>query len=61
MVRYLAEIFAVKIRTIYRWFDRFEKEKIAGVYELKGRGRKSKLKLEEDGKNIKEYIKKLSN
>ena len=57
-VNEIAEIFAVKIRTIYRWFDRFEKEKIAGIYELKGRGRKSKLKLEEDGKKIKEYIKK---
>jgi len=59
-VNEIAEIFGVKIRTIYRWFDRFESEKILGVYEQKGRGRKSKLKLEEDGEKIKKYIKKNS-
>jgi len=38
----IAEIFGCKIRTIYRWFDRFEEEKTEGIFELKGRGRKHK-------------------
>ena len=59
-VNELAEIFGCKIRTIYRWFDRFEAEKIEGVYELKGRGRKPILRIEDDGKKVKEYIKKTS-
>ena len=58
-VNELAEIFGCEIRTIYRWFDRFEAEKVKGVYELKGRGRKAILTIEKDGKKVKEYIKKL--
>jgi len=54
----IAEIFNVKIRTIYRWFDRFEKDKLNGIYELKGRGRKAILRKEDDEKKVKEYIKK---
>ena len=57
-VNELAEIFGCEIRTIYRWFDRFEEKKIEGVFELKGRGRKPILTIEEDEKRVKEYIKK---
>jgi len=57
-VNELAEIFGCEIRTIYRWFDRFEAEKVEGVYELKGRGRKAILTKEDDAKKVKEYIKK---
>ena len=56
----IAEIFGVKIRTIYRWFNRFEKDNLDGIYELKGRGRKSNLTIENDAKKVKEYIKKTS-
>ena len=58
-VNELADIFGCKIRTIYRWFDRFESEKVEGVYELKGRGRKPLLTVEKDAKKVKEYIKKI--
>jgi transposase len=56
----IAEIFGVKIRTIYRWFDRFEKDNLEGIYELKGRGRKPNLTIRNDAKKVKEYIKKNS-
>jgi len=59
-VNELAEIFGVEIRTIYRWFDRFKEEEIEGLYEKKGRGRKPKLKKEEDEEKIQKYIKKTS-
>ena len=58
-VNELADIFGCKIRTIYRWFDRFEAEKVEAVFELKGRGRKPILTIEKDGTKVKEYIKKL--
>lgn len=54
----IAVIFGVKIRTIYRWFDRFEKDNLDGIYELKGRGRKPSLTIENDAKRITNYIKK---
>ena len=57
-VNELANIFGCKIRTIYRWFDRFEEKRVEGVFELKGRGRKPILTIENDAKKIKEYIKK---
>ena len=59
-VNEIAEIFGVEIRTIYRWYDRFESEKIVGLYELEGRGRKPKLTIEEDKEKIQKYIKKTS-
>jgi len=59
-VKELSDIFGCKIRTIYRWFNRFESEKIEGLYELKGRGRKPLLTIEEDAKIVKEHIKKNS-
>ena len=31
-VNELAEIFGCQIRTIYRWFDRFEAEKIPSIF-----------------------------
>jgi transposase len=58
-VNELADIFGCKIRTIYRWFDRFELKEVAGVYELEGRGRKPLLTIENDAKKVKEYIKKI--
>jgi len=57
-VNELANIFGCKIRTIYRWLDRFESEKVEGVYELKGRGRKPLLTIETDAKKVRAYIKK---
>lgn len=57
-VNELAEIFGCKIRTIYRWLDRFEKKRVEGVYELEGRGRKPLLTIENDAKKVKDYIKK---
>jgi len=57
-VNELADIFGCKIRTIYRWFNQFELRKVEGVYELKGRGRKPLLTIENDGKKVKDYIKK---
>ena len=59
-VNELANIFGCKIRTIYRWFDRFEEKRIEGIFELKGRGRKPILTIENDAKKVKEYIKKNS-
>jgi transposase len=59
-VNELADIFGCKIRTIYRWFERFELKEVEGVYELKGRGRKALLTIENDGKKVKDYIKKSS-
>ena len=56
----IAAIFGVKIRTIYRWFDRFEKDNLDGIYELEGRGRKSNLTIENDAKKVRGYIKKNS-
>ena len=57
-VNELAEIFGYKIRTIYRWFDRFEEKRVKGVSELEGRGRKPLLTIENDAKKVKDYIKK---
>jgi transposase len=56
----LAEIFGCQIRTIYRWFDRFEADKIEGIFELKGRGRKPKLTIEKDAEKVIKHIKKNS-
>jgi len=36
-------IFGYSRRTICRWFDRFESEKVEGLKELPGRGRKPAL------------------
>ena len=57
-VKEIADIFNCNIRTIYRWFDRFEESKTEGVFELKGRGRKAVLRIENDEKKVKEYLKK---
>ena len=59
-VNELVDIFGCKIRTIYRWFDRFEEEKVEAVFELKGRGRKPILTIEDDAKKVREYIKNTS-
>jgi hypothetical protein len=35
-------------------------KEVEGVYELEGRGRKPLLTIENDGKKVKDYIKKSS-
>ena len=42
-VEKLMEIFKVSRRTIYYWYERWEKQQIIGIYNRKGRGRKTKL------------------
>jgi len=42
-VKQICKIFDKSTRTIYRWFDRFKKEQIEKLYDLKGRGRKPAL------------------
>ena len=54
----IAEIFGVEIRTIYRWFNRFEEDNLDGINELAGRGRKPSLTIENDAQKVKEHIKK---
>jgi transposase len=52
----LMKIFEVTRKTIYNWFTKWEDEKLLGLYDRKGRGRKSKL--EEAQKNqVKEWVK----
>jgi transposase len=43
----LARIFSREERTIYAWMDRWETRHFAGLYDKKGRGRKSKLNGEQ--------------
>jgi transposase len=52
----LMEIFKVSRKTIHNWFTRWEDEKLLGLYDNKGRGRKTKLK-EEQEKQVKEWVK----
>jgi transposase len=39
----LTEIFGVSRKTIYNWFTKWEDEKLVGLYNNSGRGRKSKF------------------
>lgn len=55
-VNEISNIFECKIRTIYGWFNRFEEKGIEGISELKGRGRKLILTIEEDEERVKEYL-----
>ena len=40
----LTKIFRVNRVTIYNWFNAWEKRKLVGLYDAKGKGRKPKLK-----------------
>ena len=42
-VAQIAQIFKVRTRTIYTWFDNFERYGISGLISVGGRGAKSKL------------------
>ena len=56
-INQLMEIFGVGRKTIYNWFTKWEDEKITGLYNNKGRGRKSKLNKEPKSQ-LKDWIKK---
>ena len=56
----LAEMLGYSLRTIYRWFDRFDKGQIEGIHDLKGRGRKPTLNRDEHAVAVKSCIKKNS-
>jgi transposase len=46
----LMTIFSVDRMTIYNWFDAWEAQHFAGLYDKKGRGRPHKLTAEEQAK-----------
>lgn len=52
----LMSIFGVTRKTIYNWLTRWEEQQIRGIYNQKGRGRKSKLNQEQK-QQIKEWVK----
>ncbi len=59
----LKKIFKADLTTIYNWFNAWESESLVGLYDKKGKGRKSKLTLEMKGKimeRIKECPRKIS-
>jgi transposase len=43
----LMKIFSVSRKTIYNWFTRWEDQKLIGLYNQKGRGRKSQFNSEQ--------------
>lgn len=55
-IKKLMGIFGVSRKTIYNWFTRWEEQQILGIYNQKGRGRKSKFNQEEK-EQIKEWVK----
>jgi len=56
-VQQLQEIFQVSQLTIYNWLNAWESDCLCGLYDKKGRGRKSKLTKEQQEK-IREWVKK---
>ena len=52
----LTLLFGVTRKTIYNWLTRWEDQKIRGIYNQKGRGRKPKLNKEQR-KQVKEWVK----
>ncbi len=56
-IKELMEIFSVGRKTIYNWFTKWEDEKVVGLYNNPGRGRKPKLN-EEQKEQIKVWAKK---
>lgn len=47
-VKELSQIFNSSIQTIYKWFDRWELNGIAGIMNRSGQGRKAKLSLDNE-------------
>ena len=54
----IAKILNVSQRTLYRWFDRFDKKNLNSIHELEGRGRKPLLNIQEHAASVKIHIKK---
>jgi transposase len=62
-IKELKKIFRADLTTIYNWFNAWESESLVGLYDRKGKGRKSVLTSEIKEKireMIKEYPKKIS-
>lgn len=55
-IKELIKIFKVSRNTIYNWLNDWEKYQLIGLYNQKGRGRKSKLN-EEQKKQLKKWVK----
>ncbi|MGE5658162.1 MAG: helix-turn-helix domain-containing protein [Actinomycetota bacterium] len=49
-------IFGVSRRTLQYWYKKWEEEKLVGLYDQMGRGRKTKLK-EEQREQVREWVK----
>jgi transposase len=45
-----------QVKTIYNWFSSWEENKLLGLYDRAGRGRKPKLTKEQE-KQVKEWVK----
>jgi len=56
-IKQLMVIFGVGRKTIYNWFTKWEDEKIVGLYNNRGRGRKAKLN-ESQKEQVKAWVKK---
>ena len=54
-VTQLIQIFKVSKRTIYYWYERWETQPVAGIYNQKGRGRKTKLN-ERQSQQVKDWV-----
>ena len=50
------KIFEVTRKTIYNWFSELEENKLTGLYNREGQGRKQKLGKEQE-KQVKEWVK----
>lgn len=55
-IKELINVFGVSRKTIYNWFTKWEDERLLGLYNSQGRGRKSKFN-EEQKKQIKAWVK----
>lgn len=52
----LIAIFGISRKTLHNWFTRWEEQKMAGLYNQKGRGRKPKL-TEEQKQEVQAWVK----
>jgi len=52
----LLEVFGISRRTLQYWFSRWKQDRLIGLYDRAGRGRKSKLK-EDEQEQVVELIK----
>jgi transposase len=55
-IKELMKIFEVTRKTIYNWFNSWEENKLLGLYNRAGQGRKPKLTKEQE-KQVKEWVK----